>query len=409
MSSLAIARATFTVALLLCVAAPPTHSGRGDDEQGLLMMSDRSELGIRMSNRNIDDPELTAYLHEVACRVASEHCGELRVYVVRAANFNAFMMPNGAMFVHSGLLLRLDSEAELAAILGHEASHFVRDHSINRWRKAKRSSSTMAFLGAVVQAGSATSRASTGSEGGWATASNAVALAQVASIYQLFAYNRSQEREADMDGIGWMASGGYDASGASSVWNKLIREQEAANDGGGGFNLLATHPAPKQRMRYLAEAAEELPSVARAARPQVPFTTRFDSYREEWLTDEMVAGIHPARFAAVAAEQRRLGFSEGLSAYMEARAWLNHARRGPSGEQRGAVAQALSAFQRGAATEGGMPARAHREWGRALLMQRKPDLNEAQSRFNRYFDLRPDAQDRQAIMSMMERRIAKQR
>lgn len=408
MRGMGVSGAAFAVALLLCITSHSARAGRGDDEKGLLMLADRHETGIRLSNRNIDDPELTAYLREVACRAVAEHCDGLRIYVVREAGFNAFMMPNGAMVVQSGLLLRLETEAELAAILGHEASHFVRAHSINRWRKAKRASSTMAILGAVVQAGSAASRASTGSDGGWATARNAVALAEVAAIYQLFAYNRKQEREADMDGIGWMASGGYDAAGASSVWSKLIKEQEATNDAG-GFNLLATHPAPKQRMRYLAEAAEGLPIGAAHAHGQKPFTDRFETYREEWLTDEMVVGIHPARFAVVAEEQRRVGFSEGLSSYMEARAWLNHARRGPPGERRGAVAQALNAFQRGDGADGGMPARAHREWGRAMLMQRKPDLAAAQSRFNRYFELRPDAQDRKTIMDMMERRTAVRR
>ena len=75
----------------------------------------------------------------------------------------------------------------------------------------------------------------------------------------------------------------------------------------------------------------------------------------------------------------------------------------------GAVSHALSAFQRGDAAADEMPAQAYREWGRALLLAKRPDLTAAQERFDRYFELRPDAQDRGAINSMMERRMSKRR
>ena len=371
------------------------------------MISERLERGVRASNLLVDDPELSAYLRNVTCRsVGDLRCGELRIYILREPGFNAFMLPNGAMVVRTGLLLRLESEAELAAVLGHEASHYVRRHTLARWRKEKRTRATWAVLGSVVAAGGAVAQASTGSAGGWSFAGDAVAAAEIAAIYGLFAYGRKQEREADIDGIRWMTQGGYDARAAHAIWRKMADEQAASGDAG-RFSLVSTHPAPKRRMKYLGELAAEMSGGERPPIAQA-FAVRFAEHREAWLTDELPL-THPASFAMVAERQRALGFSAGLSAYMEARSWMRLARRGGPKERAGALSSALSAFRRGDAANDGMPAQAHREWGRALLWAKRPDLTAAQGQFNRYFELRPDAPDRSAIKSMMERRLSKRR
>lgn len=389
-------------ALIIC-ALPAVHAAApAKTEAGIMMTVDRLEAGIRTSNRRIHDPELEAYLREVTCRAVQERCANLRVYILRNPGFNAYMMPNGAMVVYSGLLLRLESEAELAAVLGHEASHYVRKHTLRQWEKRKRTSGLVAFVGAAAAIGAAASNSdSTGS-----AITGAAAAVQLAAIYQMFSYGRKQEQEADLDGLRWMTAGGYDGAAAPSVWRKLIKEQDAV-DGGVGFNLLATHPAPKKRMKYLTEAAKDMPVHAEAALAG-DFAARFAAHRETWLTDEM-ADLHPARFMVVTAEQRRLGFPAGLSAYMEGRVWMRHARKGERSERPKAVTSALAAFQRGAAASDAMPPQAHREWGRAILLTKRPDLNAAQGRFNRYFELRPDAQDRGTISAMMERRLSRRR
>ena len=52
------------------------------------------------------DPVLTGYVRELACRVAGDYCGDLRVYLLKNPTFNASMAPNGVMLVHTGLLIR---------------------------------------------------------------------------------------------------------------------------------------------------------------------------------------------------------------------------------------------------------------------------------------------------------------
>ena len=92
------------------------------------------------------------------------------------------MAPNGMMQVWSGLLLRVENEAQLASILGHEMGHYVERHSLERWEQAKASLT----LGQVAGIGLALAGA-----GGLSALPNLIALASI------FAYNREQEREAD--------------------------------------------------------------------------------------------------------------------------------------------------------------------------------------------------------------------
>ena len=74
-----------------------------------------------------------------------EYCRDLRLYLVDVPWFNASMAPNGVMILWTGSLLRIRDEAQLALVLGHEFGHYRERHTLQQWRKLKRSS---AFLGA---------------------------------------------------------------------------------------------------------------------------------------------------------------------------------------------------------------------------------------------------------------------
>ena len=80
---------------------------------------------LRRSPFLIRDAGLREYLQGIACKLAGEHCPDVRVYPVRTPFFNASMAPNGMMQVWSGLLLRAENEAQLAAVLGHEIGHYL--------------------------------------------------------------------------------------------------------------------------------------------------------------------------------------------------------------------------------------------------------------------------------------------
>ena len=76
------------------------------DEGGLWGISDRAEAQARASGQIERDAALNTYVREVACRVAAQYCGDVRVYVMNRPFFNASMAPNGMMLVWTGALLR---------------------------------------------------------------------------------------------------------------------------------------------------------------------------------------------------------------------------------------------------------------------------------------------------------------
>src|SRR5262245_24840551 len=89
---------------------PPARFARPDlasDEGGLWALMDREETRLRRSPFRLRDDALNRYLQDIVCRLAGEHCPDIRVYAVRTPYFNASMAPNGMMQVWSGLLLRM--------------------------------------------------------------------------------------------------------------------------------------------------------------------------------------------------------------------------------------------------------------------------------------------------------------
>src|SRR5215831_9630937 len=133
-------------ALVACATVslqPGERPTPGSDEAGLWMQMDRAELTLRTSANLVYDPALNEYVRQIVCRLAGPHCDGLRVYIVRNPEFNASMAPNGMMLVWTGLLLRMENEAQLAFILGHELGHYLRRHALQQFRDA---STKSAFL-----------------------------------------------------------------------------------------------------------------------------------------------------------------------------------------------------------------------------------------------------------------------
>ena len=123
-----------------------------EDEAGIWMLVEKQEQYLRTSPYRIEDEELDRFLHDISCQLAPDQCSQIRIYVLRTPGLNAFMMPNGGMFIQSGLLLRMTSTSELAAVIAHEITHYSQRHTIENIRRWNRTSNTFAVIGAVVSA-----------------------------------------------------------------------------------------------------------------------------------------------------------------------------------------------------------------------------------------------------------------
>ena len=383
-----------------------------DDEAGIWMMVDKHEQELRTSTKIIQDNALNSYLKELTCQTVGRDCNNLRVYAVRAPGFNAFMLPNGAMFVQSGLLLRIADDAELATVLGHEVSHFTRRHTVERLKRWRRTTSAMAIFssfvsaaGTVAVAASTTPQGIQNAQNLSATAGLMVSTAGIFAMYQLVAYGRDQEREADIDGIEWMHANRMDTSGAPRLWRKVVNEQAAGGEES-GFSLLATHPAPEERLSYLSdisgtmrETAVETDAAHPVSEPGSRLLTLIEPYRDEWLADEL-AVQHPGQFAAIAESQLEFGISPASSQYLTAKSWITHARTKRGGELHDALHRAVAAFAQGETESDDMPPEAYRDWGKISVKQ--GDFVAAKAQFQRYLEERPDAWDARFIQRELE-------
>ena len=234
---------------------PPPYTGvyqpQGVDEIGLWREDDEQERVLASSPVVIRDEALTAYVKKVLCStVGAERCNATRIYILREPSFNATMVPNGTMRVYSGLLLRVRSEAELGAVLGHEFGHFEKRHGLKDF-KARRTGSDLLAWGAVL-----------------ASMSNSYDVHRSFNDMQLsvygsfFRFNRDQEREADLVGIGYLNGGSLRPQAAARIWQNLMAEFQASAVSRGlnkqRFNAIAftaTHPPEAERSAYLGQLA----------------------------------------------------------------------------------------------------------------------------------------------------------
>ena len=175
--------------------------------------------------------------------------------VIESDDLNAWAMPGGKIAFYSGIIDTLKlTDAEIAAIMGHEIAHALREHS--RERASEQALSSLALNGGVLI-------------GSVLTGSDLSGLGQGAQMaYQLsvgLPNSRAHETEADRVGIELMARAGYDPRAAINVWRKMAQ----ASGGGGGPQFLSTHPSPESRIADLTQyAARVMPLYQQA--PKAP-------------------------------------------------------------------------------------------------------------------------------------------
>ncbi len=199
------------------------------------------------------DPALTRYVQQVGQRLAAVSDRELPYEFVVLNNSvpNAWALPGGKIAINRGLLTELDSEAELAAVLGHEIVHAAARHS------AQQISRSMLSQALVVAAAVATSDSDYGN----------LAIGGAALGAQLInsRYGREAELESDEYGMRYMSRAGYDPQGAVDLQRTFVRLSEGRqSDWLSG--LFATHPPSMARVEANRRTAASLPQGGRTGR-----------------------------------------------------------------------------------------------------------------------------------------------
>ena len=193
------------------------------------------------------DPALTLYVQTIGKQLADVSDVKLPYEFVVLNNSvpNAWALPGGKIAINRGLLTELESEAELAAVLGHEIVHAAARHTAQQMSKG------MLLQGLVV----ATSVVAADSGYGDLAVGGASAAAQLITMK----YGRSAELESDKYGMRYMSKAGYDPQGAVALQETFVRLSED-RDQDWLSGLLASHPPSQERVKENRRTANKLPA-----------------------------------------------------------------------------------------------------------------------------------------------------
>lgn len=226
--------------LSACSTAPVT----GRQQMMLVSEAQAQQMGAQAYTETLAkskltrDPKYLDQVRRVGAHVAQaaqkpEYQWEFNV-IDEPKTINAWALPGGKVAVYTGLLDLGLSDAELAAVIGHEVAHALAQHSRERMSQAMVQQIGLEALAAGTQLG----------EG----ALQAVNLALGIGVGLPF--GRQQESEADYIGLDLMAKAGYDPRAAISFWQKM----ERASGGGKPPEFLSTHPTSAHRIRDIETA-----------------------------------------------------------------------------------------------------------------------------------------------------------
>ena len=240
-TTLAVALAT-----LLTVAC---GSGGGGGDFNLISIEEEWQLGAQLSQdiarqvRLSNDPTLNAYVTSMGQRLVQQTPAPFnqlpwQFHVVDDPAINAFAIPGGHVYVHTGLIANADNAAELAGVMAHEISHVTARHSTEM---ISRQYGLSVLAGVVL-------------------GQNPGALAQIAAQIvaggALARFSREAEREADERGIRAMAQAGYNPIGMATMFEELLEHRRGQP--GRVEQFFSTHPLTEERARDARNRANQI-------------------------------------------------------------------------------------------------------------------------------------------------------
>ena len=371
------ARIAFTAAVLLCCGksgyagasenlAPGYRPAPDTEEGGLWAQTDHEEAEVKASPTLVTDEALNTYVRKIVCELAGEYCASLRVYIVDEPSSNAMTAPNGMVIVWTGLLLRCQNEAELAFVLGHEITHYLKRHSLLNFQKTIQTTGSFAGLTAA---------------GGIGQLFGLMAAGTIAS------YSRDQEREADAGGFDLIVGKGYDARQGAFFMANTAEEEDASPNRTKSSAYLSSHPEMKERLTVLTKRADDVETQAHASIVGAePYRAAIGPHRAAWLEEEFNRGDYAQSVAMITQLLKAEPQSGELHYYLgEA-----YRRRNANGDS----ANAMAAY-RAAIAATGAPSAAHR--GLGLVALKAGQKNFARDEFQKYLSLTPMASDRTTV------------
>ena len=355
-------------------ALPPigttsTPFTRESDEKRLFEDSRRFEASLEKSRALSYDTALEAYLTQVADGLLTQEVRatgvKVRVRVIRLLlPPNAFVLPDGTIYVHSRMLVVMENEAQLAAILGHELVHFINRHLVKERREARSKAALSAALSSMLPVTPLTGE-----------------VAELFSLAAIRGYSGERETEADIVGFKLVVQAGYDPAEVLKIFEALQREAPPGQSEGFFF---ATHPRLKERINSTRElllsgyASRDPEAVRRVGREE------FERAISDLLLENASMELRSGRFQEAKRSIERHLAANPMSPrghFLRGEWW----RLSGDGDH-----EAIQAYENAVQYDARFP-EPRRELG--LLLRTRGEREAARAQLQRYLELAPQAPD----------------
>ena len=304
------------IALLLPLAAFPQKKLAKQSEVKIqrtsltrdqeLQLGKEAAAQVEREMEVVKNPEIEAWLNQIGGQLARTPQANAYPYYFKLVNedsINAFALPGGPMYVHTGLIKAADNESEVAGVLAHEMSHVALRHGAAQMSKQQLYGSIFGALGAlggVLGNGADCTLWCQAVQMGAGLGGNSV----------LMRFSRGYEHDADLNGARMMASAGYNPIELANFFEKLQAKLGTAAEPRGLSLWMASHPATGNRIEYVSQDIQFYPKKS--------YTSSTGNFAR---VKQTVAGIPPAKpkpaalLAAAASTTPRSGIPQGFKDY----------------------------------------------------------------------------------------------
>ena len=205
----------------------------------------------------VHNPEIESWLNQIGQNLAKTPQANAYPYYFKLVNddsINAFALPGGPMYVHTGLLKAADSEGEVAGVLAHEMSHVALRHGAAQISKQQTYGALFQMIGLAAGTLTADQNGQCGivcqiAQAGTSLGQNSV----------LMKFSRGYEHDADLNGARMIAAAGYNPIQLPQFFEKLEKTQGTAAEPKGLALWMASHPATGSRIQYVSDDIQFYP------------------------------------------------------------------------------------------------------------------------------------------------------
>ena len=340
-----------------------------ESEKRMWYAAEQLNKAIRKKRITYASNEIKQYVQDVLDRIYPEFNGLLKIDLLDSPHLNAFVLPNGSIYINIGLLGRLENEAQLATILAHEGSHFIHQHSLKQ--RASADSAVWAGVGLEALTGIPLS---------------GTLLTQ--SI--LSSYSQAHESEADKEGFKRLALAGYDVKEAPATF-RILQEEVKALEIDEPY-MFSSHPKLTDRIESFNQLIQEQKDNTGDVKNQQFFLQITKPLRELILERYLSMYNYKVLLLILNNDELRKHYPKHAGYYL-AEAYRLRNEDGDFDKAKDAYLKAISE----------VPEYSPNYKGMGLLLYKKNLKEEAKPFFTKYLELSPDALDKLYIKEYLER------